>query len=70
MITVASSVIIFENQGSLGYLSAKKNGETMAYLCTRMPFTVTVKSLELQILTQRNLKNIMLSQKRRLQKNT
>ena len=68
MITVASSVIIFENQDSPGYLSAK-NGETMACLCTGMPLTVTMNSLELQVLTRRNIKNIMLSQKSRLQKN-
>lgn len=33
MITVASSVIIFENQGHLDTYQ-QRNGETMAYLCT------------------------------------
>ena len=68
MIIVATSVIIFENKDSPGYLSAKKNGETMACLCTGTPLTVTMNSLELQVLTRRNLKNNILSQKSRLQK--
>ena len=69
MIFMASFLITFENQDLPRYLSAEKNGETMVCLCIEMPFTVTMNSLELQVLTRRNLKTIMLSQKSRLLKN-